>query len=123
VTEPATLEPSAAGYGLRELVRYFLYLGAAGFGGPVALVEYMHRDLVERRGWITEDEYREGLALANLSRPPRRPTRDISGLRPLPVHRLLRKVSQPYRGYPGYPGYPGYRPCPAGYKGRRFWHQ
>ena len=57
-------------YRLVELVRYFLYLGAAGFGGPVALVEYMHRDLVERRGWITEDEYREGLALANLSPGP-----------------------------------------------------
>lgn len=52
------------------MVRYFLYLGAAGFGGPVALVEYMHRDLVERRAWITEDEYREGLALANLSPGP-----------------------------------------------------
>ena len=49
---------------------YFLYLGAAGFGGPVALVEYMHRDLVERRDWISEDEYREGLALANLSPGP-----------------------------------------------------
>lgn len=36
----------------------------------MALVEYMHRDLVERRGWITEDEYREGLALANLSPGP-----------------------------------------------------
>ena len=57
-------------YRLADMVRYFLYLGAAGFGGPVALVEYMHRDLVERRAWITEDEYREGLALANLSPGP-----------------------------------------------------
>lgn len=57
-------------YSLWALVRYFLYLGAAGFGGPVALVEYMHRDLVERRHWLTEDEYREGLALANLSPGP-----------------------------------------------------
>lgn len=57
-------------YSLWRLVRYFLYLGAAGFGGPVALVEYMHRDLVEHRRWISEDEYREGLALANLSPGP-----------------------------------------------------
>ena len=70
MTEPANLEPTAPAYRLGELVRYFLYLGAAGFGGPVALVEYMHRDLVERRGWITEAEYREGLALANLSPGP-----------------------------------------------------
>ena len=61
---------AAPNYRLAELVRYFLYLGSAGFGGPVALVEYMHRDLVERRGWITEEEYREGLALANLSPGP-----------------------------------------------------
>jgi chromate transporter len=57
-------------YRLSQLVRYFLYLGSAGFGGPVALVEYMHRDLVERRGWISEADYREGLALANISPGP-----------------------------------------------------
>ncbi len=49
---------------LRALVGYFLRLGAYGFGGPIALVGYMHRDLVERRGWFGEDEYRQGLALA-----------------------------------------------------------
>jgi chromate transporter len=53
-----------------SLARYFLRLGAAGFGGPIALVGYMHRDMVEARGWITEDEYREGLALAQLSPGP-----------------------------------------------------
>ena len=55
-------------YTLWQLVAYFLGLGTHGFGGPVALVGYMHRDLVERRRWITEDEYREGLALAQLRR-------------------------------------------------------
>ena len=64
------MDTTPPSYGLWALVRYFLYLGTAGFGGPVALVEYMHRDLVERRGWISEDEYREGLALANLSPGP-----------------------------------------------------
>jgi chromate transporter len=52
------------------LARYFLSLGAAGFGGPIALVGHMHRDLVEARGWVSEDEYREGLALAQLSPGP-----------------------------------------------------
>jgi chromate transporter len=55
---------------LRELVLYFLRLGAFGFGGPVALVGYMQRDLVERRPWFTADEYREGLALAQLAPGP-----------------------------------------------------
>jgi chromate transporter len=49
---------------LGRLVRYFLKLGSLGFGGPIALVGYMHRDLVERRGWFSDDEYRQGLALA-----------------------------------------------------------
>jgi chromate transporter len=40
-----------------ELLKYFLYLGSLGFGGPVALVGYMQRDLVERRAWFTKDEY------------------------------------------------------------------
>src|SRR5438128_2161748 len=55
---------------LGQLVRYFLYLGTLGFGGPVALVGFMHRDLVERRRWIDEDEYRLGVALAQIMPGP-----------------------------------------------------
>src|SRR5215813_7000582 len=55
---------------LRELLLYFLRLGTTGFGGPVALVGYMHRDLVERRKWISEAEYKEGLTLAQLMPGP-----------------------------------------------------
>lgn len=57
-------------YSLKELLLYFLKLGTIGFGGPVALVGYMHRDLVENRKWISEEEYREGLALAQLAPGP-----------------------------------------------------
>ena len=49
---------------LRELGGYFLRLGTLGFGGPIALAGYMQRDLVERRGWVTQDEYLEGLAVS-----------------------------------------------------------
>jgi chromate transporter len=49
---------------MRALALYFLRLGSSGFGGPIALVGYMQRDLVEQRGWFTEREYRQGLALA-----------------------------------------------------------
>src|SRR2546429_8413488 len=49
---------------LRGLALYFLRLGSWGFGGPIALVGYMQRDLVEQRGWFSEEEYRQGLALA-----------------------------------------------------------
>src|SRR3954451_4031937 len=55
---------------ITSLAGYFLRLGALGFGGPIALVGYMHRDLVETRRWVSEDEYREGLALAQLSPGP-----------------------------------------------------
>jgi chromate transporter len=61
---------SKASYTLRKLVLYFLRLGYSGFGGPVALVGYMHRDLVENRKWISEEEYKEGLALAQLAPGP-----------------------------------------------------
>jgi chromate transport protein ChrA len=47
---------------LAELVGYFLYLGTLGFGGPVALAGFMHRDLVEKRRWIDESEYLVALA-------------------------------------------------------------
>jgi chromate transporter len=55
---------------LAALVRYFLYLGSLGFGGPVALVGFMHRDLVEERRWIPEEEYRLGVALAQIMPGP-----------------------------------------------------
>src|SRR5882672_589728 len=57
-------------YSLAQLVSYFLKLGSIGFGGPVALVGSMYRDLVERRHWISEDDYKEGLALAQLMPGP-----------------------------------------------------
>jgi chromate transporter len=55
---------------LKEFVLYFLRLGTFGFGGPIALTGYMQRDLVERRGWVSERDYREGLTLAQLAPGP-----------------------------------------------------
>jgi chromate transporter len=55
---------------LRQLLGYFLWLGSSGFGGPIALAGYMQRDLVERRGWISRQDYVEGLALAQLAPGP-----------------------------------------------------
>src|SRR6266496_5516817 len=49
---------------------YFLWLGTTGFGGPIALAGYMQRDLVERRRWVTKEDYMEGLALAQLAPGP-----------------------------------------------------
>ncbi len=57
-------------YSLLQIILYMLRLGTTGFGGPVALVGYMYRDLVERRQWISEEDYREGLALAQLAPGP-----------------------------------------------------
>lgn len=55
---------------LWQFLLYFLYLGTFGFGGPIALAGYMQRDLVERRRWISAEEYRVGLALAQLAPGP-----------------------------------------------------
>ena len=56
--------PERPSLSLREIAGYFLRLGALGFGGPIALAGYMQRDLVESRGWITQQEYLEGLAVS-----------------------------------------------------------
>src|SRR6478609_3347902 len=65
-----TIASEPAKYSLWQLIDYFLRLGTWGFGGPVALVGYMHRDLVEQRTWISEAEYKEGLTLAQLMPGP-----------------------------------------------------
>src|SRR5437667_5210312 len=70
VAPAATTTERPARASLGQLVRYFLYLGTLGFGGPVALVGFMHRDLVERRRWVDEDEYRLGVALAQITPGP-----------------------------------------------------
>jgi chromate transporter len=57
-------------YTLWQMIAYMLRLGALGFGGPVALVGYMHRDLVEARKWVSEADYKEGLALSQLAPGP-----------------------------------------------------
>ena len=69
--EPHLLvDGSRAGAGFWPLILYFLKLGALGFGGPVALAGFMHRDLVEQRRWIDEDEYKLALALAQIMPGP-----------------------------------------------------
>src|SRR5712691_11136486 len=57
-------------YSLAQLALYFLKLGSIGFGGPVGLGGYMYRDLVEKRHWITDEDYKEGLTLAQLMPGP-----------------------------------------------------
>jgi len=68
--QPGGAEPSSPRYTLWQLLAYMLGLGSWGFGGPVALVGFMYRDLVERRQWIVEADYKEGLALAQLMPGP-----------------------------------------------------
>src|SRR5256885_2895048 len=48
---------------IRDLVRYYLRLGVLGFGGPVALVGQMERELVGEKKWLTKEEMREGIAV------------------------------------------------------------
>jgi len=55
---------------LGGLTAYFLRLGTFGFGGPIALTAAMQRDLVLARHWVTAEEYKEGLALAQLAPGP-----------------------------------------------------
>jgi len=67
VPEP---QPAGARSSLRAFLLYFLRLGTLGFGGPIALAGHMQQDLVEQRGWISAQEFKEGLALAQLAPGP-----------------------------------------------------
>jgi chromate transporter len=69
-TEPAPTAAQLEPRTLRGLVRYYLSLGASGFGGPIALVGYMHRDLVQGRRWFTEAEFQQGMAVAQMMPGP-----------------------------------------------------
>lgn len=48
---------------MRVFLGYFLGLGTWGFGGPIATVGYMQRDLVERRNWLSRQDFLDGVAL------------------------------------------------------------
>jgi chromate transporter len=62
---PGISRPSAADMG-----RFFLWLGTAGFGGPIALVGYMEREFVDRRQWVTSQELKDGIAFSQLAPGP-----------------------------------------------------
>jgi chromate transporter len=59
MTTTTTIERGRIG----ELVRYFLRLGCLGFGGPVALVGQMERELVDGKKWLTKEQMREAIAI------------------------------------------------------------
>jgi chromate transporter len=70
VPPPAEESGVAARASTRELLRFFLWLGSAGFGGPIALVGYMEHEFVDRRRWVTSGELKDGLAFAQLAPGP-----------------------------------------------------
>ena len=81
MTVSTTIPPGRIG----ELTRYFLRLGLLGFGGPVALVGQMERELVDDRGWLTKEQMREAIAicqsLAGTARDPGRHLHRLSARR------------------------------------------
>jgi len=63
-------ERGSAAPPLSRFLAYFLRLGTFGFGGPIALAAAMERDLVEERGWISAEDYKQGLTLSQLAPGP-----------------------------------------------------
>ncbi|MCW7941824.1 hypothetical protein AAW14_07095 [Streptomyces hygroscopicus] len=62
-TPPADSTAAGPGPAFASVLRYFLRLGTLGFGGPIAVVGYMQRNLVEERGWIAKQDFLDGVAL------------------------------------------------------------
>jgi chromate transporter len=63
----AETKPQAS---LAKFALYFLKLGTIGFGGPIALVGHMQKDLVDERKWISQEDYLQGLAFSQLAPGP-----------------------------------------------------
>jgi len=53
-----------------QIFRYFLYLGITGFGGPFAFIEYMRRDLVIKKKWMTLEEFKNYFGYAQIAPGP-----------------------------------------------------
>lgn len=49
-----------------ELVRVFARIGCLSFGGPAGQIALMHRELVEERQWVDEDQYLHALNFCHL---------------------------------------------------------
>src|SRR5438874_7977783 len=61
--QPTNEAPAGERVPFRRYIRYFLGLGTWGFGGPIATVGYMQRDLVEQRSWLSRRDFLNGVAL------------------------------------------------------------
>ncbi len=67
-SEPSVLAsaPESLSARLQELARLFLKLGLIGFGGPQAHIAMIHDEAVGRRGWLTEEQFLEGVAICEM---------------------------------------------------------
>ena len=61
---PAKLNADKSSLG--EVFSYFLKLGWLAFGGPVGQIGLMHLDVVERRRWLTEEEFLRALNFCHI---------------------------------------------------------
>jgi chromate transporter len=70
MVDKATKAEAQGQASLAQFTLYFLKLGCIGFGGPIALVGYMQKDLVDERNWISQEDYLNGLAFSQLAPGP-----------------------------------------------------
>ncbi len=47
-----------------EIIKRFFLLGWVSFGGPAAHIGYFRNEFVQKRGWISEEEYAQLIALS-----------------------------------------------------------
>lgn len=64
MNQSAQREPRDSGPGSPgEVFAVFLKLGCTSFGGPVAHLGYFHKELVERRRWVSDSQFGQLLAI------------------------------------------------------------
>lgn len=55
---------------LWELFKYYLYVGSTAFGGPLAIINTIRTDLVEKRGWLEKEEFEHYFGYAQIAPGP-----------------------------------------------------
>lgn len=92
--DPGTPPPAGAGGEVPfwNFLLYFLRLGTTGFGGPIATVGYMQRDLVEQRGWV-DRQYERGEHASQVPHAPKSPRPDAASTMNNPPKQWTQYVS------------------------------
>ncbi len=66
MADPVQARPTSGSVGLPELARVFFKVGATGFGGAMPMLAMIQNEVVERRRWVSQEEFGEAAMLGQI---------------------------------------------------------